>query len=155
QWRNRPALGGMNGRLQRFIRSHPFWAPEWIQRKFPKCSLERIEAEQAANYAAWTAGLYREDGTDYQAHDGEGEYSQFARATEFDVQRAAAASQWSRRAAAPQRLLEGLKTERRQSPYPRPVVERSEPRTQFPVLWGGELPKDWRPQSGFVNEDFP
>src|SRR5262249_31825330 len=46
-WGNAPGLSGMDSRIQRFIRSHPYWPADWIRMKFPNFSLERIEWEQS------------------------------------------------------------------------------------------------------------
>jgi len=50
-WRNKPGLQ-MDSRIQRFRRSHPYWAPKWIQERFPHYSIQRIEDEQQPRMAA-------------------------------------------------------------------------------------------------------
>ena len=48
-WHNPGGCSGLDTRLRRFIRHKKRWewAPEWIQLKFPKYSIERIKAELA------------------------------------------------------------------------------------------------------------
>jgi hypothetical protein len=43
----------MDSRIQRFLRSHPYWAPKWIQEQFPHYSIQRIEDEQQRAQGVW------------------------------------------------------------------------------------------------------
>jgi hypothetical protein len=70
-------------RLQRLIRSHPDWRPDWIQQLYKDAypgsnlpSLEKIAAEQDVTYALFQPERYDEASafTDAGDHDKDGEY---------------------------------------------------------------------------------
>jgi hypothetical protein len=80
-WRNKSGLQ-MDSRLQRFIRSHPFWRPEWIQEKFPQYTIARIEHEQELAYAVWVPETYVDDfGDRDEINDAYKEFEHPAQAT--------------------------------------------------------------------------
>jgi hypothetical protein len=107
-WRNKPALAGMDARIQRFIRSHPYWSREWLANLFAQkynvhVSLKHVAEEQHANHAAWTTETYSE-GADWVGDDYErpvdldairGDKPLMA-ATQFDDGEANPMSEWSR-----------------------------------------------------------
>jgi hypothetical protein len=50
------------------------------------------------------------------------------------------------------RWLDALKTKQDRRPYPLPVEQRKLARVYFPIMWGRHFSKDWRPQTGWVDD---
>ena len=100
-WGNAPGFGGMDSRIQRFIRSHPHWPADWIRMKFPNFSLERIEWEQST--ARPVTDSYSEVGEDNDGHyvfGDDGVARQETPGTEsLEALDSPAASGWSRKSA--------------------------------------------------------
>jgi hypothetical protein len=92
----------METRVQRFIRSHPYWAAEWIKGKFPSKSIEEIEREQNFAFDIWKPTTYFE----IAIVDDDGEYDEDGFKSSGETQYIgpttgyAPMSEWTRRRAA-------------------------------------------------------
>ena len=177
-YRNKPALGGMESDIQRFLRTHPGIDAEDVRQKFPDFSELEIEREIIAyinlgirpSRKARTAGFgerYSEAG----AGDDDGDYDQngdFKSSGEtnvddldFDSFFGGPVSQWSRDA------RQHAKTDRYFSdqwwsvwnpPPPIGWERREQEELIAPLLKIAEreplkITDQWRPQSGYVDEN--